>query len=74
MSVSEIDVIHNHVEKSKSPISNHMALISTVSGASAGLCTDLALFPLDTVKTRLQSAQGFAKAGGFRGLNSSIII
>ena len=26
------------------------------------------LFPLDTVKTRIQSSQGFLKAGGFRGV------
>jgi len=28
----------------------------------------LLFFPLDTLKTRLQSAQGFVKAGGFRGV------
>jgi len=30
------------------------------------------LFPFDTLKTRLQSAEGFAKAGGFRGIYSGI--
>jgi solute carrier family 25 S-adenosylmethionine transporter 26 len=39
-----------------------------VSGASAGLAVDLSLYPLDTLKTRLQSQQGFNTAGGFRNL------
>ena len=43
-----------------------------VSGAVAGFCVDMTLFPLDTMKTRLQSAQGFAKAGGFRGVYSGV--
>lgn len=36
-------------------------------GAVAGTVTDIALYPLDTLKTRLQSPEGFIKAGGFRG-------
>lgn len=28
----------------------------------------MSLFPLDTIKTRLQSQQGFLKAGGFKGI------
>ena len=39
-----------------------------VCGASAGLAVDLSLYPLDTIKTRLQSAQGFRAAGGFRNI------
>jgi solute carrier family 25 S-adenosylmethionine transporter 26 len=38
----------------------------------AGTSVDLALFPLDTIKTRLQSAQGFWKAGGFHGIYSGL--
>ena len=30
------------------------------------------LFPLDTVKTRLQAPQGFLKAGGFKGIYKGI--
>jgi len=29
---------------------------------------DVALFPIDTVKTRLQSERGFWRSGGFRGI------
>lgn len=36
------------------------------------MCVDLALFPLDTIKTRLQSQQGFHKAGGFRGIYAGV--
>ena len=32
------------------------------------MAVDVALYPLDTLKTRLQSANGFFKAGGFRGV------
>lgn len=39
-----------------------------ISGASAGLAVDLSLYPLDTLKTRLQSQNGFRASGGFRHL------
>lgn len=39
-----------------------------VAGGLAGTSVDVALFPLDTLKTRLQSAQGFIAAGGFKGV------
>lgn len=38
------------------------------AGAFAGVAVDVTLFPLDTLRTRQQSAQGFWKAGGFRGI------
>lgn len=34
----------------------------------AGFVVDIALFPIDTVKTRLQSELGFWRSGGFRGI------
>jgi solute carrier family 25 (mitochondrial S-adenosylmethionine transporter), member 26 len=43
-------------------------LVSLLCGGFAGLAVDIALFPLDTLKTRLQSAQGFFWSGGFRGV------
>jgi len=50
------------------PAAHPMALTSLVAGGVAGLCTDVSLYPLDTLKTRLQSAVGFRQAGGFRGV------
>ncbi len=41
-------------------------------GGGAGLSVDMVLFPLDTIKTRLQSEQGFYRAGGFRGLYAGV--
>ncbi|CAL1271582.1 unnamed protein product [Larinioides sclopetarius] len=46
--------------------------ITLMAGAMAGLSVDLSLFPLDTIKTRLQSSQGFWKAGGLRSIYSGI--
>eukprot|EP00811_Abedinium_folium_P003806 NODE_13500_length_1161_cov_11.152805.p1 GENE.NODE_13500_length_1161_cov_11.152805~~NODE_13500_length_1161_cov_11.152805.p1 ORF type:complete len:273 (-),score=62.71 NODE_13500_length_1161_cov_11.152805:237-1055(-) len=37
-----------------------------IAGGCAGTSVVLPLFPIDTMKTRLQSAKGFMKAGGFR--------
>uniref|UniRef100_A0A3B3QLR3 Mitochondrial S-adenosylmethionine carrier protein n=1 Tax=Paramormyrops kingsleyae TaxID=1676925 RepID=A0A3B3QLR3_9TELE len=45
---------------------------SLVAGGIAGMCVDLTLFPLDTIKTRLQSPQGFARAGGLRGIYAGV--
>ncbi|XP_037892696.1 S-adenosylmethionine mitochondrial carrier protein homolog [Glossina fuscipes] len=39
-----------------------------VAGAVAGMVVDVVLFPIDTMKTRLQSELGFWRAGGFRGI------
>jgi solute carrier family 25 S-adenosylmethionine transporter 26 len=48
-----------------------------LSGAFAGTAVDLSLYPLDTLKTRLQSSSGFLASGGFtgiyRGVGSAII-
>ncbi|KAF5870388.1 putative s-adenosylmethionine mitochondrial carrier protein [Botrytis fragariae] len=48
-----------------------------LAGALAGTTVDLTLFPLDTLKTRLQSSAGFIASGGFtgvyRGVGSAII-
>lgn len=38
----------------------------------AGTAVDTALFPLDTLKTRMQSKAGFAASGGFRGVYSGL--
>jgi len=41
--------------------------LALIAGGCAGTSVDVALYPLDTLRTRLQSEQGFWKAGGFRG-------
>lgn len=33
---------------------------------------DLMFYPIDTIKTRLQSQQGFVKAGGFKGIYKGV--
>lgn len=38
----------------------------------AGTSVDLLFFPIDTVKTRLQSPQGFVRSGGFKGIYKGI--
>lgn len=43
-----------------------------ISGALAGLTVDLALYPLDTIKTRLQSPAGFFRSGGFSRIYSGL--
>lgn len=42
------------------------------AGAIAGMTVDTSLYPLDTLKTRLQSSEGFLRAGGFRGVYNGI--
>ncbi|KAL9960670.1 hypothetical protein ACROYT_G034156 [Oculina patagonica] len=51
------------------PVPFHVSLLA---GGVAGTAVDVILFPFDTIKTRLQSAEGFAKAGGFRGIYKGI--
>lgn len=38
------------------------------AGAGAGFVVDTALYPIDTIKSRLQSKSGFLKSGGFSQL------
>lgn len=42
-----------------------VAMDSLVAGAFAGLCVDLGLYPIDTIKTRIQAKEGFIASGGF---------
>ncbi|CAK9295376.1 unnamed protein product [Gordionus sp. m RMFG-2023] len=48
------------------------ALSHIIDGAIAGTAVDTILFPLDTIKTRLQSNAGFFKSGGFKKIYSGI--
>jgi hypothetical protein len=43
-----------------------------LAGALAGTTVDLSLYPLDTLKTRLQSPAGFLASGGFAGIYSGV--
>lgn len=42
------------------------------AGGIAGITVDMTLFPLDTLKTRLQSPCGFFKSGGFHHLYKGV--
>ncbi|VDM30266.1 unnamed protein product [Hydatigera taeniaeformis] len=48
----------------------HEQLAALLSGATAGVCVDVAVYPMDTIKTRLQSAAHAVKpvGGGRMGL------
>ncbi|CAB3406735.1 unnamed protein product [Caenorhabditis bovis] len=39
-----------------------------ICGAFAGLAVDIGLYPLDTIKSRMQSEKGFLASGGFRNV------
>ena len=54
-------------------LSRYYVLVSTQAGGVAGTTVDVVLFPLDTLKTRLQSKEGFRRSGGFRGIYSGIL-
>ncbi|PWN52991.1 mitochondrial carrier [Violaceomyces palustris] len=43
-----------------------------MAGALSGFTVDVLFYPIDTIKTRLQSSQGFLAAGGFKGVYRGI--
>ncbi|KAH0545589.1 hypothetical protein FGG08_000420 [Glutinoglossum americanum] len=45
---------------------------SLIAGGVAGTTVDISLFPIDTLKTRLQSSSGFARSGGFSGIYKGV--
>jgi len=53
-------------------MNKELYISSLFGGCAAGLSCDMLLFPLDTIKTRLQAPQGFLKAGGFKGIYKGI--
>ncbi|KAI1348568.1 mitochondrial carrier domain-containing protein [Xylaria sp. FL0043] len=53
---------------SSPPPTNPPFATALLAGGIAGTTVDLSLFPLDTLKTRLQSRAGFFPSGGFRGV------
>ncbi|KAI0205781.1 mitochondrial carrier [Astrocystis sublimbata] len=54
------------------PSANPPFTAALLAGGIAGTTVDLSLFPLDTLKTRLQSSAGFFPSGGFRGVYRGI--
>src|SRR5271154_2383518 len=46
--------------------------IAAAAGAFAGVAVDVSLFPIDTIKTRLQAPGGFLANGGWRGIYKGI--
>ena len=42
------------------------------AGGIAGTTVDLSLYPIDTLKTRLQSSAGFRRSGGFSGIYKGV--
>jgi solute carrier family 25 S-adenosylmethionine transporter 26 len=47
-------------------------MTAMIAGGLAGTSVDVALFPIDTLKTRLQAPVGFLKAGGVKGIYNGI--
>lgn len=64
-------MLHQH-EESVVLSKGDVLLTSFISGALAGVICDVTLFPLDTLKTRLQSQHGFFKSGGFKHLYKGV--
>ncbi|XP_011690567.1 PREDICTED: S-adenosylmethionine mitochondrial carrier protein-like isoform X1 [Wasmannia auropunctata] len=65
-------MLHEREGSAASLSKGDVLLTSFVSGALAGMVCDVTLFPLDTLKTRLQSQHGFFQSGGFRQLYKGI--
>lgn len=51
-----------------------MTLKLSKAGFAAGTIQDIALYPIDTIKSRLQKDVGFWKAGGFRGIYKGLTL
>lgn len=47
--------------------------LALIAGAVAGTTVDISLHPLDTIRTRIQSPQGFWEAGGLKGCYRGIL-
>lgn len=47
---------------------NFWQFFSLKAGGVSGIAVDIFLFPIDTIKTRLQSERGFWRSGGFKGI------
>lgn len=54
-------------------VTNTSFKVALLAGGAAGTAVDVILFPLDTIKTRLQSEAGFFRSGGIRGVYSGLL-
>ncbi|XP_015519354.1 mitochondrial S-adenosylmethionine carrier protein [Neodiprion pinetum] len=66
-------MFHEDAKIAGSINSRNVFFSSMISGGVAGTVCDLTFFPLDTLKTRLQSQHGFNQSGGFRRLYQGVI-
>ena len=46
--------------------------LAVLAGGCASAAVDVTIYPLDTLKTRLQAPQGFKASGGYRGLFTGV--
>ena len=47
--------------------------IAVLAGGCASASVDVIIYPIDTLKTRMQASQGFAAAGGYNGLFRGVL-
>lgn len=47
--------------------------LAVLAGGCASAAVDVAIYPIDTLKTRLQAPQGFRAAGGYTGLFRGVL-
>ncbi|KAN0064330.1 S-adenosylmethionine transporter [Thecaphora frezii] len=68
MAFSSIPSVIEKSESDKVTTAGPSFTSALIAGALSGLTVDLLFYPIDTIKTRLQSSQGFLAAGGFKGV------
>lgn len=66
VSMAEVIGRETHILSSPPPPPSEWRILT--AGAVAGLVVDTSLFPIDSIKSRLQSKAGFIKSGGFSNL------
>jgi len=69
---SSSSALRNNAVNNQSENKSPRLFTALIAGGVAGTVVDAVLFPIDTMKTRLQSKQGFRAAGGFRNVYSGI--
>ena len=69
---SSTNVTSRGLDDGLSPVIFNVFFRNMIAGGLAGTSVDVTLFPIDTIKTRLQSSAGFWKSGGFSGIYRGI--